>query len=78
LERFAPGGMSFVVPMLMMDIRKVRMAMRQDRMRVLVRMRLVAAPVEVVGVLVVLVVNVAMRMRDGQMRMHVLMPLLQM
>ena len=64
--------------MLMMDVRVMRVAVRQHRMCVPMRMRLAPVPVEIVGMLVMLVVNVAMHVRDGRMGMHVLMPLLQM
>ena len=63
--------------MLMMGVGVMRMAVAQQRVRVLVSMRFSAVPIEIVGMLVVLVVGMAMRMFDGQMRMCVLMPLLQ-
>lgn len=56
----------------------MRMAVGQQRVRMLVRVCRAAVPFEIVGVLVVLVMDVAMRMLYGLMRMHVLMPLLQM
>jgi hypothetical protein len=64
--------------MLMMGVGVMRMAVAQQRVRVLVSMRFSAVPIEIVGMLVVLVVDVAMRMPDRQMRMRVLMPFPQM
>lgn len=64
--------------MLVVDVGIMRMAVAQDRMRVLVRMRFPTVPVEVVGMLVMRVVDMPMRMRERRMSVRVLMPLLQM
>ena len=64
--------------MLMMGVGVMRMAVAQQRVRVLVSMRFSAVPIEIVGMLVVLVVDVVMRVLDRQMRMRMLMPFPQM
>ena len=51
----------------------MRMAVRQRRMGVLVGMRFVTVPVEIVRVLVVFIVYVAMRVGDRLMGMQVFM-----
>ena len=53
----------------------MRMAVRQRRMGVLVGVRFVAVPVEIVRVLVVFIVYVAMRVGDRLMGMQVLVAL---
>ena len=63
--------------MLVMDVGIMGMTVGQDRMRVLVRMRFPAVPVEIVGVPMVLVVDVAMRVVERCMSVRMLMPLLQ-
>ena len=64
--------------MLMVDVGIVGMTVGQDRMRVLVRMRFPTVPIGIVGMLVMLVMDMAMRMHDRRMSVQVLMPLLQM
>lgn len=64
--------------MLMMYVGVMRMAVRQQRVHMLVSMRLPTFPIEIVGMLMVLVVDMAMRVPDRRMRMRMLMPLLQM
>ena len=61
-----------VVSMLVVDVRIVRMAMCQRCVSVLMRMRLTPVPIEIVHVLVVLVVHVAVCMRDRLVGMQVL------
>jgi len=51
----------------------MRMAVRQRRMGVLMGMRFVTVPVEIVRVLVVFIVYVAMRVGDRLMGMQVFM-----
>ena len=54
------------------------MAVGQQSVRMLVRMRFTAVPSEIVSMVVVLVMDVAMRVPDRLMRVRMRMPLLQM
>lgn len=68
------------MPMAVMDVGKVGMLVRQDRMPVLMAVRLGALPVDVVLVLVLVmhVVNVWMGVFERLMRVFMLVPLGQM
>ena len=68
--------MSMDMPM--MDVRVVRMLVRDRRVLVLMHMRLMPVPLEVVHMPVVLVMNMGMAVLHGLMRMLVLVPLGQM
>jgi len=59
----------------MVDVRRVRMTVRQRRVRVLVGVRFAWRMVGIMLVLVVLVVHVPMRMPQRLVRMDVLLPL---
>ena len=58
-----------------MDIRIVRMLVRQDRVAMRMRMRFIAAPLEGVRVPMMLVVTMTMRMLERLVGMLVLVPL---
>lgn len=58
--------------MLVVNVRVVRMAVRQQLMGVRVRMWLGAVPREIVGVVVMDVVHVTMAVGDGLVRVHAL------
>ena len=60
---------SVIVPVV--DIRVVRMRVRQRLVSVLMRVRLCAVPSKGVGMVVVLVVPVAMAMNEGLVRVRV-------
>lgn len=66
------------MPVLMVDIRVVRVAVRDGRMPMLVGMWFTSIPREIVRVLMVDVVDVAMGVRDWIVRVHVLMALRKM
>lgn len=61
--------------MLMMDVRVMRMAVGDRRMGVLVGMRLVPVPVEIVRVLMMLVMHVAMGVGDSLVGVQVFVAL---
>jgi hypothetical protein len=63
------------VPVPVVDVRIVRVPVRQRRVPVRMHVRLAAIPGEVVRVLVVLVVTVRMRMLEKLVRMLVFVPL---
>ena len=66
------------MPMPVMNVRIVGMAVRQQRMRMLVRVGFLPIPRKIVRVLVMGVMDVSVRMRHGVMRMQVFMALRQM
>ena len=72
---YAPRRVPSCVPMSMMDIRVMRMAVRDGLVGVLVRVRLTPVPWEVVCMLMMCIVHMAVRMRDGLVGVHVLMAL---
>ena len=62
------------MPVLVMDIRIVRMSMRQQRMHMAVRMRFIRVARKLVGVLVMFVVAMPMRVRQGIVDVFVIVP----
>lgn len=73
-----PSPLFAAVLVLVVNVRIMRVAVGQEHVGVLMRVRLLPVTVEAVGVLVILIMNVAVCMRSGLMSMHVLVPLLQM
>lgn len=66
LSRFSASSLPLaiaVVPMLMVNVRIMRVAVPQQRVSVLMGVRLSPIPLEWMGVLVILVMNVVVRMR---------------
>ena len=70
-----PGDRRRLMPVPMMNVREVRVQVRQRRMPVRMRVWLAAIPGEIVRMLMVVVVRVAVSVLDGFVRVFMLMKL---